>query len=68
MNRASMVPYPGGPMSTFPDSVEICEVGPRDGLQTEDPLPVDVAQDLIGRALPGQRSGPRLPPQAVGSA
>ncbi|HEY3721817.1 MAG TPA: hypothetical protein VGN59_00510 [Acidimicrobiia bacterium] len=55
-------------MSTFPDSVEICEVGPRDGLQTEDPLPVDVAQDLIGRALPGQRSGPRLPPQAVGSA
>ncbi len=27
-------------MLHLPESVELCEVGPRDGLQNEDPVPV----------------------------
>jgi hydroxymethylglutaryl-CoA lyase len=34
-------------MSAYPETVEICEVGPRDGLQTEAPLSVDVRVRLI---------------------
>lgn len=34
-------------MSSFPESVEICEVGPRDGLQNEDPIPVEQRVQLI---------------------
>jgi hydroxymethylglutaryl-CoA lyase len=34
-------------MSSFPESVEICEVGPRDGLQNEDPIPVEQRVALI---------------------
>ncbi len=34
-------------MSSFPESVEICEVGPRDGLQNEDPIAVEQRVQLI---------------------
>ena len=34
-------------MSSFPETVEICEVGPRDGLQNEDPIPVEQRVRLI---------------------
>jgi hydroxymethylglutaryl-CoA lyase len=34
-------------MSSFPETVEICEVGPRDGLQNEDPIPVAQRVRLI---------------------
>jgi hydroxymethylglutaryl-CoA lyase len=34
-------------MSRFPETVEICEVGPRDGLQNEDPIPVEQRVQLI---------------------
>ncbi len=34
-------------MPTFPAAVEICEVGPRDGLQNEDPIPVSERVLLI---------------------
>src|SRR3954452_16859727 len=34
-------------MSSFPETVEICEVGPRDGLQNEDPIPVEQRIQLI---------------------
>jgi hydroxymethylglutaryl-CoA lyase len=34
-------------MSNFPETVEICEVGPRDGLQNEAPIPVEQRVRLI---------------------
>jgi hydroxymethylglutaryl-CoA lyase len=34
-------------MSRFPDTVEICEVGPRDGLQNEHPIPIGQRVQLI---------------------
>ena len=34
-------------MSSFPERVEICEVGPRDGLQNEAPIPVEQRVQLI---------------------
>ncbi|MGZ4756771.1 MAG: hydroxymethylglutaryl-CoA lyase [Acidimicrobiia bacterium] len=34
-------------MSSFPETVEICEVGPRDGLQNEDPISVAERVRLI---------------------
>jgi hydroxymethylglutaryl-CoA lyase len=34
-------------MSSFPESIEICEVGPRDGLQNEAPIAVEQRVQLI---------------------
>src|SRR5215813_9632903 len=34
-------------MGRMPAAVEICEVGPRDGLQNEDPIPVEQRVRLI---------------------
>jgi len=39
----------GGVVSDLPERISVREVGPRDGLQNEDPVPTDAKIELIDR-------------------